>query len=90
MNSAKLINQEATNGTSSCCGNDNEGEDPCCSSKNNKNGCCNDQDRDDHHQHVEQHHQERNRVREYAVATICALSAILISKLALKIFYANR
>lgn len=91
-NPAKIINQEVTNGTSSCCGNEESGESGCCGggggkSKPNGSSCCGDNEKTDE---MEILGEERNRVREYAFATICALSAILISKIALRYLFSNR
>lgn len=85
----------ATNENSSCCGNE-ESSDLCCqtsSSHKNQSSCCVDQhEKSNFNSNAAESNRcsERNRLREYAYATLAALSAILISKVALKLFYSNK
>ena len=69
------------NENGSCCSSSKSGNESCCGSSGEKSNTC-----DNNSSGKE----ERNRVKEYAVATLVAFSAILISRIALKIFYSNK
>ena len=86
----KNNNQNNECGVSSCCSNQSQSS--CCQKSNNKtNSCCSKSENNDanllQQNLVETKYDNRNRLGDYAMATLVSLSAILISRIALKYFY---
>lgn len=72
---------------SGCCSGENDTE--CCSSSSAAVKAINTHDGTNHIVDPAQA-KERSRVKDYASAALIALGAVLFSKIALRIFYANK
>ncbi len=83
----------------SCCSKENPEKNPksnssCCGAEINTNNCCSkteplNSNFSDLKVKVDTN-LKNNRIRNYATASIIALSAILVSRIALKMFYNNK